>query len=170
MVPGQGGRPERTVARTQAPARREARHVVGRAAHLGPGAPVVAVVLVTGAGRGLGAAIAARLAADGARVGLLDRDEEQLARVAAEVPGGVPLGADILDEAEVEAALDRLEAAAGPDGSVTGVVNNAGVVRFGPLLELAQGDFRAVTDVNLVGTFTVARAAARRMAGAGTGG
>lgn len=124
--------------------------------------------LVTGAARGLGAAIAARLAADGWPVGLLDREEALVADTASRIGRQtVPLTADILDEDAIEAALDRLEETAGP---VTAVVNNAGIVHFGPLLDLGQEDFRVVTEVNLVGTFSVARAAARRMVAAGTGG
>ena len=57
----------------------------------------------------------------------------------------------------MEAALDTF------GGPLDLVVNNAGIVRFGPLLDLAVDDFAAVTRVNLVGTFTMARAAARRM-------
>jgi NAD(P)-dependent dehydrogenase (short-subunit alcohol dehydrogenase family) len=63
----------------------------------------------------------------------------------------------------VEAALDELGA---PDLAV----NNAGIVRFGPLIDLSATDFEAVVRVNLVGTFTVARAAARRMLAAGVAG
>jgi NAD(P)-dependent dehydrogenase (short-subunit alcohol dehydrogenase family) len=75
----------------------------------------------------------------------------------AAVPGSIPLVADIADEASVEAALDQL------GGAPTVVVNNAGIVRFGPLIDLELEDFRSVVQVNLVGTFIVARAAARRM-------
>jgi NAD(P)-dependent dehydrogenase (short-subunit alcohol dehydrogenase family) len=124
----------------------------------------VGTALVTGAGRGLGAAIASRLAADGWRVGVLDRDRASVDGVVAGISGAVALVADIVDEAAVDAALDRL-------GEVpTVVVNNAGIVRFGPLLDLDQSDFDAVVKVNLVGTFTVARAAARRMVAAGRAG
>jgi NAD(P)-dependent dehydrogenase (short-subunit alcohol dehydrogenase family) len=120
--------------------------------------------LVTGAGRGLGASIAARLASEGWRVGVLDRDEALVDATCAEISESVALYADIVDEVSVELALDRL-------GNVPHlVVNNAGVVRFGPLLDLSQDDFRLVAEVNLVGTFTVARAAARRMIGAGVRG
>ena len=67
------------------------------------------------------------------------------------------LVADISDEGSVEAALDMF------GGAPNLVVNNAGIVRFGPLIDLAFEDFAVVAMVNLVGTFTVARAAARRM-------
>ncbi len=120
-------------------------------------------VVVTGAGRGLGAGIARAAAAAGWTVGVLDRDGDAAAAVAAELDGrGVALAADTTDETAVDAALDRLAAATGrpaPDG----VVCNAGIVRFGPLLDLDAGDWRAVVDVNLTGTFVTARAVARRL-------
>ena len=123
-------------------------------------------VVVTGAGRGLGAGIARAAAAAGWTVGVLDRDGDAAAVVAAELGGrGVPLAADTTDESAVDAALDHLAAATGrpaPDG----VVCNAGIVRFGPLLDLDAGDWRAVVDVNLTGTFVTARAVARRLVAA----
>lgn len=119
--------------------------------------------IITGAGNGIGAVIAQAAAARGYRVGVLDRDAESAVRVAEALPGGIPLVADVTDEDAVEAALDRLGAA--PDL----VVNNAGVVAFGPLLDLSLRDWREVVDVNLSGTFVVARAAARRMLAVGSG-
>lgn len=113
--------------------------------------------LVTGAARGIGKAIAARLGAEGWTVALLDVSQSEAETSAAGIDGAVGLGADISDEASVEAALDTF------GGPLDLVVNNAGIVRFGPLLDLAVDDFAAVTRVNLVGTFTMARAAARRM-------
>lgn len=123
-----------------------------------------ATALVTGAGRGIGTAIAARLQADGWSVALLDVDGAAAERAAASIPGSVGVGADISDEASVEAALDAVGA------TPTVVVNNAGIVRFGPLVDLTVEEFRAVVDVNLVGTYIVARAAARRMIADGVGG
>ncbi len=124
-------------------------------------------VLVTGGGQGIGAAIAAAADAEGWTVGVLDLDGDAAGHVAAELgPPAVALQADAADPASVEAALDAFAAATGrpaPDG----VVANAGIVRFGPLLELDEADWRAVVDVNLTGTFVVARAAARRMVSAG---
>jgi NAD(P)-dependent dehydrogenase (short-subunit alcohol dehydrogenase family) len=113
--------------------------------------------LVTGAARGIGKAIATRLGAEGWTVALLDVSQSEAEASAADIEGAVGLGADISDEASVEAAFDVF------GGPLDLVVNNAGIVRFGPLLDLAVDDFAAVTRVNLVGTFTVARAAARRM-------
>ena len=124
----------------------------------------MATALVTGAAGGLGAAIASRLGRDGRRVGLLDRVDTGLSELAATLPNAVPLVADITDEKAVDAVLDDL----GEPPAF--VVNNAGIVRFGPLLDLPADDFRSVVDVNLFGTFIVARAAARRMIANGIAG
>lgn len=119
--------------------------------------------IVTGAAAGLGARIAERCAEAGYRVGVLDLSREATEAQAARIDGAVALVADVSDENAVEAALDTF-------GDVPDlVVNNAGIVRFGPLLELAVSDWRAVVDVNLTGTFVVARAAAKRMAARGHG-
>jgi NAD(P)-dependent dehydrogenase (short-subunit alcohol dehydrogenase family) len=113
--------------------------------------------VVTGAARGIGKAIAERLGRDGWEVGLLDVSRDDIDEAAADIPSAVGLAADISDERSVEAALDAFGGA--PDL----LVNNAGIVRFGPLIDLTVDDFAVVTTVNLVGTFTMARAAARRM-------
>ncbi len=124
-------------------------------------------VLVTGAGHGLGAAIASAAAAAGWVVGVLDRDADAAARSAASLDGrGVALAADTTDEAALEAALDELAAATG-QASPDAVVANAGIVRFGPLLDLDLDQWRAVVDVNLTGTLLTARAVARRWRAAG---
>ena len=119
-------------------------------------------LLVTGGGRGLGAAIAALAIERGYRVGIIDL------AVPASAAGGQDhvietFAASVSDEAAIETVLDRF-------GVPDVVVNNAGIVRFGPLVDHALDDFRAVVDVNLVGTFLVARAAARRWIAAATPG
>ena len=119
--------------------------------------------IVTGAATGLGACIAERAAQAGYRVGVLDLSREATEARAQSIEGAVPLVADVSDEAAVEAALDAFGAV--PDL----VVNNAGIVRFGPLLDLTALDWRAVVDVNLTGTFIMARAAATRMVERGRG-
>ena len=122
-------------------------------------------VLVTGAGCGLGAAIAARFAADGAAVAVLDLDGAAAGRVADRLGGAaVALEVDVTDEVRVTAALDRLP------WLPTTLVNNAGIVRFGPLLDQPSTDWRRVLDVNLTGGFIVAREWARRVRDAGTTG
>jgi NAD(P)-dependent dehydrogenase (short-subunit alcohol dehydrogenase family) len=127
-------------------------------------------VVVTGAGRGLGAAVARAAAEVGWQVGVLDRDPAAVERTVDAVgASAVPLTADTTAEVEVNQALERFADITGrpaPDG----LVANAGIVRFGPLADLAVEDWRAVVDVNLTGTFVTARAVARRMVAAGTGG
>jgi NAD(P)-dependent dehydrogenase (short-subunit alcohol dehydrogenase family) len=120
-------------------------------------------LVVTGAAGGIGRAITEHAARAGYRVGVLDVQADAARAVASEIAGAVPLAADVADEAQIEAAL-------GAFGAPDVWVNNAGIVRFGPLAELALADFRAVVDVNLMGVFVAARAAARRMIARGTGG
>jgi NAD(P)-dependent dehydrogenase (short-subunit alcohol dehydrogenase family) len=117
--------------------------------------------IVTGGAGDIGRAIAKRLAADDWQVGLLDIGGEALQRAAAEL-GAVPLAANVTDEASVEAALTTF-------GAADLIVNNAGIGRFGPLLELSLADFRSVVEVNLIGAFITARAAARYMVKQGRG-
>jgi NAD(P)-dependent dehydrogenase (short-subunit alcohol dehydrogenase family) len=106
-------------------------------------------MVVTGGARGIGAAIAATALARGYRVTVLDLDVSG-------APAGVEaVACSVTDEAAVDAAL---HAAGTPDV----VVNNAGIVRFGPLTDLDVSAVREVLDVNVVGTFVVARLAARR--------
>lgn len=113
-------------------------------------------VLVTGAATGLGAAVAGRFAAEGDRVGVLDVDSDAAGRVAATLGlGSSSIAASITDADAVEDAFDQF-------GTPDVVVNNAGIVRFGPLASLSLADWQAVIDVNLTGTFVVARAAAAR--------
>jgi NAD(P)-dependent dehydrogenase (short-subunit alcohol dehydrogenase family) len=119
--------------------------------------------LVTGAAAGIGEAVARLAAERGYRVGMLDMNANTIGRTAATVPNAIALTGDVCDPAAVEAALDTLGAA--PDL----VVNNAGIVRFAPLLEHSIEDWRRAVDVNLNGTFIVARAAALRMRDCGGG-
>src|SRR5262245_15897661 len=113
--------------------------------------------LVTGAAGGLGAAIARRLSEEGYRVAIVDTNDAAAREQASKLPDGVSFAADVTDEAAIEAVLDAF-------GDVPDVlVNNAGIVRFGPILSHSVADFRKVIDVNLTGTFIVTRAVARRM-------
>ena len=119
-------------------------------------------LLVTGGAAGIGAEIARLGETAGYRVGVLDVDGDGARRTAGEISGAVALEASVTEEDEIEAALDTF-------GTPEVLVNNAGIVRFGPLLEHSADDFGAVVAVNLVGTFLCGRAAARRMAAAGGG-
>jgi len=123
------------------------------------------VAFVTGAGRGLGAAIAARLAADGAAVVLCDIDADAAKRAAEEiatVPGARALGlrCDVTSSNEVEAAV---AAAVQAFGSLDILVNNAGVTRDNLVHKMSEADWDMVSLVHLKGAFLCARAAQREM-------
>jgi len=126
--------------------------------------------LVTGAGSGIGRAIALRLADEGACVGILDRDEEA-ARATAETiarAGGSARswGADITDAAAVESVVVAFEREVGP---VEGLVNNAGWDLAQPFLETEPALWRKIIDINLVGTLHVTHAVLSRMSHRGFG-
>jgi len=120
----------------------------------------VGVAVVTGAGRGLGRAIARRLAADGYEVACVDIDASSAASAASEV-GGRPHQCDVADPA----AVAELAAAIGP---VEALVNNAGVWRFGPLIGHAEADAELVLRVNVLGTVHCAQAFVPAMEGGGS--
>ena len=123
-------------------------------------------VVVTGAAGGIGAALAAAAVRVGWVVGMLDRDVDAVESAARTVgDAAVALVADITDEKSVATALDRFAGVTGREAP-DGLVCNAGIVRFGPLLDLDVDDWRAVAEVNLTGTFVVARAVARRLVAA----
>jgi NAD(P)-dependent dehydrogenase (short-subunit alcohol dehydrogenase family) len=128
--------------------------------------------VVTGGGRGLGKAIAARLAEAGADLLIGDLDEELAAAAAKEIAerhGVRAIGAamDVTDASAVSDAADRVVAEL---GGLEVWVNNAGIFPAVPLLEMTEQTWDQVFAVNARGVFTGAREAARRMAGVGTGG
>lgn len=125
------------------------------------------VVLVTGAGGGLGSAIAAGFHALGDKVALLDLDGEGVRRQAEILDGSLAVVADVTDETSIRSAHAAIMAKFGRPPNV--LVNNAGIVRFGDILEHSVDDFRRVVDVNLVGTFVVTKVVARDMAARGEG-
>ncbi len=122
----------------------------------------MATALVTGAAHGLGTAIAELAAKRGYTVGVLDLDLDEAQAVAGPI-GGIALAADVTDQDAVEQALDKL----GEAPSV--LVNNAGILRTGPLIDHSVEDFRLVMDVNLNSMFIVAQSVARRMRNNGGG-
>jgi NAD(P)-dependent dehydrogenase (short-subunit alcohol dehydrogenase family) len=121
------------------------------------------VAVVTGAGRGIGKAIALRFAAEGARVGVLDVDAASAAETAKEIGGAAfVLTVDVSDPDAVAGAfggLDRLDV----------LVNNAGVETRAPFLEITPDEWRRQIDVNLSGTFYCTQAGARVMLARGYG-
>lgn len=121
--------------------------------------------IVTGAARGIGRAIAERLAADGARLALVDLDAAGAADAAAALPTvidgphvGLPHDLAQLDRASIVA--DQAVAAL---GRVDILVNNAGVGTMGAFLDMPPETFEQVVKVNLVGTFALTQAVARTM-------
>ncbi|NYD85949.1 bifunctional aldolase/short-chain dehydrogenase [Cellulomonas oligotrophica] len=128
------------------------------------------VALVTGAGSGIGRAIAQRLAAEGACVVVADVNLEGAEQVAAELGGpdvAVAVRADVTDE---DAVADLVRATCLAFGGVDLVVNNAGLSISKPLLETTARDWDLQHDVMARGSFLVAREAARAMIAQGMGG
>jgi len=112
-------------------------------------------VIVTGAGTGIGAAVARRLARDGASVVLVGRRRDPIERVAA-ASGQTFVVAD----ASTEEGVERIVAATvDAHGGIDGLVLNAGVMLPGTVAEASVDDWRATLDVNLTGPFLLARAA-----------
>ncbi len=117
------------------------------------------IAIVTGAARGIGAATARRLAADGHAVAVLDLDEKACGEsvAAIEAAGGraIPIGADVADSGAVTEAVARV---AEELGAPTILVNNAGIIRDNLLFKMTDDDWDAVLNVHLRGAFLMSRA------------
>ncbi|WP_067804685.1 3-oxoacyl-ACP reductase FabG [Nocardia beijingensis] len=126
--------------------------------------PTQRTAIVTGAARGIGAAVARRLAADGMAVAVLDLDEAACKTVVGEIEsaGGraLAVGVDVAEEAAVTHAVDRVAAEL---GAPTVLVNNAGILRDNLLFKMSVDDWDAVLNVHLRGSFLLARAAQAHM-------
>jgi 3-oxoacyl-[acyl-carrier protein] reductase len=138
------------------------------------------VIVITGAARGLGAAMAKRLARHGAKLALVDLDADSIAETAAACQSGATevktYGANVADENQVVALFENIVADL---GGVDGLVNNAGITRDALLIKHKDGEllskmsldqWQAVIDVNLTGVFLCGREAAAQMANLGSGG
>jgi sorbitol-6-phosphate 2-dehydrogenase len=122
--------------------------------------------LITGGGQGLGAALAQRLAAEGAAVAVADINGAAVERVAAELPAAstvrhVGLQSDVSDEKSVKAAFEKAKEVL---GGLDILVANAGILKAHDIQEFPLEDWKRVMDVNLTGYFLCAREAARVMA------
>lgn len=121
------------------------------------------VALVTGASRGIGAAIAKRLAADGFRIvvnyaGNKAKAEEVVSAIVDAGGEAISVQADVADAEQVKALL---KTALDTYGQLDCVVNNAGITRDGLLMRMKEADFDAVLNTNLKGAFLVTQAATR---------
>jgi 3-oxoacyl-[acyl-carrier protein] reductase len=122
------------------------------------------VAVVTGAARGIGAATAVRLAAEGRAVAVIDLDEAAckgtVEKITAVGGKALAVGCDVSDEAQVEAAVTRI---AEELGAPTILVNNAGVLRDNLLFKMSADDWDTVMDVHLRGAFLMTKACQKYM-------
>ncbi len=122
------------------------------------------VAFITGAGRGIGAATALRMAEEGARVALADVDPEGCKQVAAELDRlgseGLVIPCNVADSAMVQDAVDKT---ASHFGRLDILVNNAGVLRDNLLFKMSEEDWDTVMNVHLKGAFLCSRATQKYM-------
>ena len=113
------------------------------------------VVLITGAGRGMGQAFAQRLTEEGARVAVTDVDEKSALETAAELDGAAGFRLDITNAAEVTATVDEIAGVLGP---VDARVNNAGWDQLSPFLDTDEDLWDRIIDINLRGPIRMTKA------------
>ena len=113
--------------------------------------------IVTGGGQGIGAEIVRGLVAAGYWVGVLDQNAAAAESLVTELGSSEVLPVDVSDQSAVANVIQGF-------GTLNLLVNNAGIVRFGPLLDQSADDIASVIEVNLIGTINCAQSAARAMA------
>jgi len=120
--------------------------------------------IVSGAARGIGLAIARRLAEGGARVAVADLDADGANKAAAQLGNGsIGVGCDVRSMADVTAAV---AASVEAFGGLDLLVNNAGIEVAKPIIELTEDEFNRVLDINVMGTFRFTKAAVPALAAA----
>ena len=124
------------------------------------------IAIVTGAGQGIGKAIAGKLAADGATVVVTDLDEAAAIETAGRLPGAVAIAADVTDRQRVQAMADEV---AGQFGRIDILVNNAGWDKASPFIDSDPADWDRAIAVNLYGVLHTAKAVLPVMAEQGRG-
>ena len=115
-------------------------------------------IIITGGAKGLGLEISKIALSRGYEVGIIDNDKTAVKLAKEQNEGIRGCVASVTKEEEVKEALDRL-------GTPNVLVNNAGIVRFGPLIEQSVEDFISTVNINLIGTYIVSRETATRMQG-----
>ncbi len=123
-------------------------------------------VLITGAAQGMGLATSRLAAAEGYRVALVDRQAEKVREAAAAIPGAAAYVVDLLDAESLAPLVARVEDECGP---LVGLVNNAGIVRTQPLLDVTLADWELIFGINARATFLLLQAVGRRMIARGRG-
>lgn len=122
------------------------------------------VAVITGSARGIGAAVAKRLAGDGAKVAVIDLQEEACRGIVEEISnlGGtaIAIGCDVADSGQVTEAFERIGSTF---GRVDILVNNAGVIRDNLLFKMSETDWDTVMNVHLKGSFLCSQAAQKFM-------
>jgi meso-butanediol dehydrogenase/(S,S)-butanediol dehydrogenase/diacetyl reductase len=128
-------------------------------------------IVITGAGRGIGAEIARGLAADGARLTVADLSDETANKTAAEIrdAGGTAIGVAV-DVRQRESVRAMIGQAVQAHGRLDVIFNNAGVAQTKPFLDITEDDWRFVTDVNALGVLICMQEAIRQMQAQGDGG
>ena len=124
------------------------------------------IAIVTGAGQGIGKAVAEKLAADGATVVVTDLDETTAIETAGALPGAVAISTDVTDRQRVQAMVDEV---VGQFGRIDILVNNAGWDKASPFIDSDPADWDRAIAVNLYGVLHTAKAVLPVMAEQGSG-